>query len=71
MRKGKGKETKLVCMGDALMENRRGMLMDFVVSGATGTAERDAVSVLLAMRGSGASVPGRREVTGATTLEGV
>ncbi len=71
MRKGKGKETKLVFMGDALMENRRGMLMDFVVSGATGTAERDAVPVLLAMRGSGASVPRRREVTGATTLEGV
>ena len=71
MRKGKGKETKLVFMGDALMENRRGMLMDFVVSGATGTAERDAVPVLLAMRGSGASVPRRREVTEATTLEGV
>ena len=47
MRKGKGKEAKLVFMGHALMENRRGMLMDFVVSGATGTAERDAVSVML------------------------
>ena len=47
MRKGKGKEAKLVYMGHALMENRNGLLMDFVVSGATGTAERDAVPVLL------------------------
>ena len=47
MRKGKGKEAKLVFTGHALMENRNGLLMDFVVSGATGTAERDAVPVLL------------------------
>ena len=47
MRKGKGKEAKLVFMGHALMENRNGMLMDFVVSSATGTAERDAVPVML------------------------
>ena len=47
MRKGKGKEAKLVFMGHALMENRSGMLMDFVVSSATGTAESDAVPVLL------------------------
>ena len=47
MRKGKGKEAKLVFMGHALMENRNGLLMDFVVSGATGTAERDAVPVML------------------------
>ena len=43
----KGKEAKLVFMGHALMENRNGMLMDFVVSSATGTAERDAESVML------------------------
>ena len=47
MRNGKGKEAKLVFMGHALMENRNGLLMDFVVSGATGTAERDAVPVML------------------------
>ena len=47
MRKGKGKEAKLVFMGHAMMENRNGMLMDFVVSSATGTAERDAVPMLL------------------------
>ena len=47
MRKGKGKEARLVFMGHALMENRNGLLMDFVVSGATGTSERDAVPVML------------------------
>ena len=29
------------------MENGNGLLMDFVVSSATGTAERDAVPVML------------------------
>src|SRR3990170_6144545 len=47
LRKGKGKEAKLVFMAHALMENRNGMLTDFQVSGATGTAERDAVPVLV------------------------
>jgi transposase len=47
MRKGKGKEAKLVFMGHALMENRNGLLVDFQVTQATGTAERDAVPVLL------------------------
>ena len=46
-RKGKGKEAKLVFMAHALMENRNGMLTDFQMSQATGTAERDAVPVLL------------------------
>jgi len=40
-RKGKGKEAKLVCMGQVLMENRNGLLVDFQLSQATGTAERD------------------------------
>jgi len=47
MRKGKGKEAKLVYLGHALMENRHGLLVDFQVTPATGTAERDAVPVLL------------------------
>ncbi len=42
-----GKEAKLVFMGHALMENRNGMLVDFQVSEATGTAERDAVPELI------------------------
>jgi transposase len=47
LRKGKGKEAKLVFMGHALMENRNGMLVDFQMSEATGTAERDVVPELL------------------------
>ena len=46
-------------MGHAPMENRNGLLMDFVVSGATGTAERDAVPALL----DGAREPGFRAKT--------
>jgi transposase len=46
-RKGKGKEAKLVFMAHALMENRNGLLADFLVGEATGTAEREAVPVLL------------------------
>ncbi|MFQ5861478.1 MAG: IS5 family transposase [Dehalococcoidia bacterium] len=46
-RKGKGKEAKLMFMAHALMENRNGLLADFQVSQATGTAERDAVPLLL------------------------
>jgi len=47
MRKGKGKEAKLVFMAHALVETRNGLLVDFQVSEATGTAERDLVPVLL------------------------
>jgi hypothetical protein len=47
MRKGKGKEAKLVFMGHALMENRHGLLVDFQVTEASGTAERDIVPKLL------------------------
>jgi len=46
-RKGHGREAKLSFAAHALMENRHGLLVDFVVSEATGTAERDAVPVLL------------------------
>jgi len=47
-KKGKGKEAKLVFMAHALMENRNGMVVDFQVTAATGTAERDVVPVMLA-----------------------
>ena len=43
LRKGKGKEARLVFMAHALMENRNGMLVDFQTTRATGTAERDIV----------------------------
>ena len=47
MRKGKGREARLSFMGHALMENGNGLLLDFMVSRATGTAEREAVPVML------------------------
>jgi transposase len=46
-KKSKGTAAKLSFMAHALMENRHGLLLDFVVSPATGTAERDAVPRLL------------------------
>ena len=53
-RKGKGKEAKLVFMAHALMENRNGLLVDFQVTEATGTAERDMAQQLIEeAKGSG------------------
>jgi hypothetical protein len=46
-KKGKGKEAKLSFCGHALMENRHGLLVDFQLTQATGTAERDMVPELL------------------------
>src|ERR1700730_8518670 len=46
-RKGPGKEARLSYMGQALMENRHRMLVDFQVTTATGTAERDVVPRLI------------------------
>src|SRR6266566_992754 len=46
-KKGKGKEAHLSFMGHALMENRNGLLVDFQLSQATGTAERAAVPKLI------------------------
>jgi transposase len=47
MRKGPGKEARLSYMGHALMEHRHGLLVDFQVTSATGTAERDMVPLLV------------------------
>ena len=46
-RKGKGKEAKLCHMGHALMENRNGLIVDALVTPATGTAKREAAEALL------------------------
>jgi transposase len=46
-RKGRGREARLSYAAHALVENRHGLLVDFVVTEASGTAERDAVPVLL------------------------
>ncbi len=46
-KKSSGAPAHLAFLGHALMENRNGMLVDFQVTHATGTAERDVVSGLL------------------------
>src|SRR5215471_5956804 len=46
-KKGKGKEARLSYAGHALMENRHGLVVDFQLSQATGTAERDVVPQLI------------------------
>ena len=45
-------------MGHALMENRNGLLLDFVVTQASGFAERDAALTMLNQ-----SLPGGRRIT--------
>jgi transposase len=57
-RKGKGKEAKLYYSGNALMENREGLLVDFWIEPADGDAERR--SGLVMVQGS---VPGSRRIT--------
>lgn len=49
-RKGRGQETKLCFSGHILMENRSGLILDVLVTQASGTAERDAALVLLDRR---------------------
>ena len=46
-RKGRGKEARLCHMGHLLMENRSGLIVDALVTPASGTAERDAALTLL------------------------
>lgn len=48
MRKGNGQPAKLSYMGHALVENRNGLLVDLRVSTATGKAEREVASEMLA-----------------------
>jgi len=46
-RKGRGREAKLSYMGHALMENRNGLLVEFEVTEASGTAEREAALAMI------------------------
>jgi transposase len=46
-KKGRGKEAHLAYLGHALMENRHGLLVDFALSEASGTAERDMAPTLV------------------------
>ena len=52
-RKGRGKEAKLSYMGHALIENRHGLVVDGIVSRATGEAERVAAEVMVMRRPDG------------------
>ncbi len=56
-RKGNGKEAKLGCNGNLLMENRHGLIITTELFQANGTAERDAALVMLEQ------LPGEHRVT--------
>jgi len=60
-RKGNGQETKLCFAGHVLMENRNGLILDVLVTEASGTAEREAALVLLDRR----QTPRKRVTLGA------
>jgi transposase len=46
-RRGRGKEARLCHMGHLLMENRSGLIVDALLTPATGTAEREAAEAML------------------------
>jgi len=58
-KKGDGQPAKLCYLGHALMENRHGLVVDGLVTQATGTAEREATLAMLDRR------PARRITLGA------
>ena len=49
-RKSRGQETRLSYAGHILMENRNGLVLDLLVTQATGTAEREAALLMLDRR---------------------
>jgi IS5 family transposase len=57
IRRGRGKEARLCHMGHLLMENQSGLIVDAVLTAASGTAERAAAEAMLARQ------PGRRRLT--------
>ena len=56
-KKASGQEAKLAYLGHVLTENRHGLIIDALVTHATGTAERDAAAALIA------DLPATRRVT--------
>lgn len=56
-KKGAGKEAKLCFSGHVLMENRNGLVVDAILTQATGTAEREAALSMLAQ------LPGQHRIT--------
>jgi len=61
-KKGPGREAKLAYVGEVLMENGAGLVVDACVVQATGTAERDASTALLQ------ALPGRPATVGGDKL---
>lgn len=57
-RKGRGKEAKLSFSGHALMENRNGLLVDFVIDVADGFAERNNAMAMV-----DSNLPGSKRIT--------
>src|SRR6201993_3126530 len=57
-RKGKGKEAKLSYIGNALTENRHGLVVEAELGSATGTIEREAAMTMVVRRS-----PGSRRLT--------
>jgi transposase len=57
-RKGKGKEAKLSYIGNALTENRHGLVVEAELGPATGTIEREAAMTMVVRRS-----PGSRRLT--------
>jgi transposase len=57
IRRGRGKEAKLCHMGHLLMENQSGLIVDAVLTTASGTAERAAAEAMLTRQ------PGRHRLT--------
>ena len=56
-KKSKGKESRMSYLGHALMENRNGLIVDGLITHATGTAEREAALEMVA------DVAGNRRIT--------
>jgi IS5 family transposase len=70
-RKGNGKEARLCFSAHALMENRNGLLVEFLVGSATGTAEREhALAMLEEHVPEGATVGGDKGYNHRAFVEG-
>jgi IS5 family transposase len=57
-KKSRGSDAKLAYLGEVLMDNRHGLIVDACVMHATGTAERDAATGLLAALPAGHATVG-------------
>ena len=59
-KKASGQEAKLAYLGHVLTENRHGLIIDALVTHATGTAEREAAGAMIADLPDTHRVDGRR-----------